>query len=76
MAVPVCPNCFKPLKQMNLLFVVTPAGWVKFDKTGLRSKEVHISGAKAGTTVWCDNCGAVFGQEEESHGMERWLHHL
>ena len=54
-----CPKCGEPLWQMNMLFVVSPAGWRKFDKTALRCKELRISGARR-TSLWCDDCGYHF----------------
>ena len=54
-----CPKCGCELKQMNMLFVVSPAGWRKFDKKALRSKELRISGARR-TMLWCDDCGYHF----------------
>lgn len=51
-----CPKCGGKLWQMNMLFIVSPAGWKKFDKKALRSKELRISGARR-TMLWCDDCG-------------------
>lgn len=51
-----CPRCAEPMEQVVKVFVTSPAGWRRFDKTGIRSKQVKI-GFASEDLIYCPSCG-------------------